>query len=76
MQNPNFRIQKRKIKEKCTLDKFKYMLDHFTSVELEEGGTNWRFEALLMEENKGWSVAWIFLGFSKFGENEEGRGRN
>ena len=44
MQNPNFRIKKRKIKEKYTLDNFKYMLDHFTGVGLEEGGTNWRFE--------------------------------
>ena len=58
--NPNFQIKKQKIKEIYTLDNSKYMLDHFTSVGLEEEGTNWRFEALLLEENKGGSVDWFF----------------
>ena len=42
------------------------MLDHFTSVGLEEGGINWRFKGVLMKENKRECVDW-FLGFSGIG---------
>ena len=43
--NPNFWLKIQKTKELYTLDNSKYILDHFTSVGLEEEGIDWRFRA-------------------------------